>query len=233
MNFNGSILVYNTGRSFPFYEEAKPLLYEPDMLFVGLGSQAYRFDENGEGVFDENYENSLKNAKGSFNSQIFLNQLYENFEFLNGTLKALAEYNVFFIVPDEIINEHYKAIKKFVKNKENESRQGIIIKGKCVASKHYLITEQFLEITPNFTGKNVGLEYAQKVFGFGNPDTFTAGDSQNDIDLFKSPVAGVLVGNAEERISNWLNKKPRPLIYKSQLNYANAVIEGLEKFILV
>lgn len=48
--------------------------------------------------------------------------------------------------------------------------------------------------------------------------------------MFKLPVWGVLVENAEPNIKNWLIKKDRRLKYQSNLKYANAVIEALEKF---
>jgi hypothetical protein len=44
--FNGSKLVYNTGRHLSEYNQDKIKFYEPDLLMSALGNYAYKYDEN-------------------------------------------------------------------------------------------------------------------------------------------------------------------------------------------
>jgi hypothetical protein len=57
-----------------------------------------------------------------------------------------------------------------------------------------------------------------------------AGDSLNDCMLLRLPVFGVLVGNSENYLVDWFNKKLRPNKFQSSAMFARALIEGLKRF---
>jgi sucrose-6-phosphatase len=231
--FNGSKLVYNTGRSVSGYREVKHSLYIPDLAILQIGSYGYSLDQTGDLVLQEDYRTVLSDIPtDGWNPEVLAEALKDEFEFLKPLEHEVHPLNVFFIIPDDLTHQHFKSIKKFIKNKSNEPRKGLVLSAKCVASKHLLVNDHFLEVYPHFSGKQVGIVYCQRVFGFGNEDTVVSGDSSNDIDMFKFPVHGVLVGNAEPGIVDWIQRKPRPLKSYSQLKYADAVTDFLQKFIV-
>ena len=229
--FNGSLLVYNTGRSTVEYQEIKEFLYEPDLLITLIGNYAYKFGENAEEVLQEDYREVLKEfTSEDWNADVVHEILLEKYEFLRSCHVEATTLNIFFTVPDHIVERHFREMKTFLKNKEKTTIRGLCFACKCVASKQHLFDEHFFEVLPTFSGKNMGIIYAQKKFGFSDENTLIAGDSQNDIDMFKHPCWGVLVANAEPNITAWIKKKSRHQKYQSAHSYANAVVEALTKF---
>ena len=230
--FNGSRLVYNTGRPIDEYLEHRETLMDPDTCINVIGTGAHEFDESGTPIAQSDYNQILKEHIDDYwHSQALYESILEKFDFLRDCWVRLVPTRVLFQIPDKYMPDYMDLIKQYVANSENESRHGHIVKGKVLISKQFLIDTHFVDLVPAYSGKHLGIIYSQIKYGFTNEETIFAGDSPIDIDGLKYPVTGVIVGNAEPRLVAWLNKKPRHLTYQSSLNFGYAIMEALNNFI--
>jgi hydroxymethylpyrimidine pyrophosphatase-like HAD family hydrolase len=55
-------------------------------------------------------------------------------------------------------------------------------------------------------GKYAPVRYARQKYGFDASQTLVAGDSGNDIPMFKGDENGVIVGNLAPEMLEWYNK---------------------------
>lgn len=229
---NDSYLVYNTGRSIQDYSELKETLLAPDLLITTNGNIIYGFNEFGEELLQSDYSEILPEYFDlNWSSSDLHECLIQRFEILQKCPTKLTPHKILYKISDKDLPIYIEEIKQFVLNENNEFRKEKQIKGKAFALKCGMIRKHFIEIIPRHSGKHLGIIYPQRKYGFENKDTLFAGDSPNDIDAFKCPVHGVLVGNSEELLIKWFQKKPRPLKYYSSLNYANAIVEALTRLI--
>ena len=229
--FNGSKLVYNTGRSIAFYSEIKDILLIPDTIITVVGGYAYKFNEYKTPCLLEDYDLILNDyIHGDWDPFLIYQLLLEKFPCLAGCFANILSRRVLMIVPDAVINQYYEEISEFLQNKNREERKGKCMMSRIVYTHQWLVGEAFFEIMPIYSTKKLGVLYFQRKFGFSLENTLAAGDSMNDKELLKYCANSVLVGNAEPNIVKWVNKKNRPNVYHSQLSYANAIVEALEKF---
>ena len=224
--FNGSKLVYNTGRSLKEYSKDIDKLYEPDLLISTIANYVYKFDQQGNGVLQESFHLFVEDfADADWDSKLLNQILLEKFPCLQGYLKAVDPYDIFFLAPKDIVNEISKDFIEFVKNNDNVVVNGRCFKGKTIISNQGSTDNIYLEVLPKFGGKGLGVKYAQWLLGFVESETVVAGDSLNDKDALKCMVQGVIVRNAEELLMKWYNKRERPNVYLSNLKYADAIID--------
>ena len=230
--FNGSRLVYNTGRPIDLYLEYREILMDPDTCINVIGTVAYELDENGNPIVQSDYSQILKDyIDDSWNSQALYDSVLEKFDFLRDCSVQIVPTRVLFQIPDVYLPDYLELIKQYTENSEDELRHGYIVKGRVLVSKQWLIDTHFVELLPAYSGKHLGIIYSQIKYGFTNEETIFAGDSPVDIDGLKYPVTGVIVANAEPSLVAWLNKKPRPLTYQSSLKYGYAIVEALSNFL--
>ncbi|OMJ78602.1 hypothetical protein SteCoe_21526 [Stentor coeruleus] len=229
--FNGSILVYDTGRSLNEYEWIIDKLYEPDLLVAVLGNYALTFDEEGHFVHEEDYKEVLNwTSNPNWDENYFVDAILEKFQYPRSYISRINPFTILFIIPDDVFFATFDEVKRFVKNKENIETNGKILKGKCIKTRCNLVGSHYIEVLPTHTGKQLGVIYAQKRYNFTDKDTMVAGDSLNDCMLLRLPVFGILVGNSENYLVDWFNKKPRPNKFHSNAMFALALIDGLKRF---
>lgn len=224
--FNGSKLVYNTGRSLAEYLPDIEHFYEPDLLITAISNFIYKFDQNGNAVLQESFHLFVEDfADSEWDSKLFCEILFEKFPCLREYIQAADPYNIFFLAPKEAVEGILKEFILFVRNNENIKINNRCFKGKTIVSTQGTADKIYLEVLPKFGGKGLGIKFAQYIFGFTTSETLIAGDSLNDKDSFKSGHQGVIVKNAEELLLAWYNKRERPNIILSNLKYADAVID--------
>ncbi|CAG9327031.1 unnamed protein product [Blepharisma stoltei] len=229
--FSGSKLVYNTGRDFCRYisllNDGFELL-EPDLLITGAGVEAYTIDKlSGEYILHENISDlyDLEHWDSSTVQQIIAKDfpwLYTPAENNVHKLKIWMKANM----QDFLL--HSSALKLYFKNHENLMRYGKIIKAKIIIAGDNLEWKNF-HITAQNGGKNTGVAFAKAFFNFEEKYMIAAGDSGNDIDMFKGEIWGIIVGNYEEELGAWLNKKPRINKIISNYSFADGIIDGIQK----
>ena len=230
--FNGSKLVYNTGRLIDEYIRDQHLFYEPDLAVLLLGNYAYKFDKNGQPVLLDSFFEFLHQSKThDWDVKAYYEEIIQKFPFLKDYFIQFDVDNLFFKLPSTLMSEYERSIISYCKNKEKR-----VIEGKCMIAK-VIITSQgekdvkLLEIIPAYSGKGLAVKYAQSLLGFIDEETFTAGDSLNDRHAFKTKdVKGVIVANSEITLIDWFNKKPRDNIYLSNEKWGLGVIDLLNKF---
>jgi HAD superfamily hydrolase (TIGR01484 family) len=215
--FNGSFLVYNTGRSMPDYLEDIHRLYKPDMILMYLSTYAYVLDEFLGLKEDPGLRKYNSAYQHDWNTDLFNEALCEKYGISRDSVVRSYETYLLIKLEKNFALEKFKEIRTFARNKEKKCIiNGSVFHAEIVIIKFNLVNERFYEIRPLFVGKGNGLRFAQKKFGFFDEDVFTAGDSPNDIDSLKVPVHGIVMKNGEELLLEWFGKKYRKHLVVSQ-----------------
>ena len=228
--FGDSKLVYNTGRSlaeyFELLDKGHMLLY-PDMIIGALGSDAYTIDyTTGEYINHIDFHTEFHDK--NWNPEIINNIIQQKFPWLIIPSPKNAYSNSVWVTAKlEDINMHRHELIEFLKNPENEVREGEIVHSRAIISGYG--DSRFIDITPRNGGKRIGVRYAQQYFKFPSNKIIVAGDSGNDIEMFRDDHFGIVVENADQDITNWLTKKSRINKIKSEFKWAHAIVNGIEQ----
>lgn len=219
--FNGSFLVYNSGRDYKQFVNDAYRLFLGDLHQLCLGNFAYVVNKNLELIPDTGFEIVKESGeKHDWDSQILFETLKERFGILNEHLKVMFDTYFLLLVPKHIVDQNLPQIRELIKNKENCQINGRVFHGKVRMLIYGMEDLRYLEIIPLFLGKNVGVKYAQKKFSFADENTIAAGDSLNDKDALKLPVNGIAMCNSEETLINWLKRKNRNNLVMTTEKYA-------------
>ena len=89
---------------------------------------------------------------------------------------------------------------------------------------------KFLDILPKRASKGNAIQYLCHKWSISLRDTFAAGDSGNDIDMFRGPIRGIVVGNKSEEL-NHIKSNSNLFIGKEPA--ALGILEGLKHFGLI
>ena len=227
--FNGSVLVYNTGRNLPHYQEDEFRLFRPDLVILCLSSFAYFYDENCELKQDLGLRkvNSVKTH--DWDTGLFTEWLCETFNLDRSVVFRSYDTYILLKLDEEFAINNYRTIRDFARNKTNQEKNGFVFHAKVTMIKHNLVNQRYFEIRPLFVGKGIGLKYAQKKFSFENESTYAAGDSPNDIDSLKLPVNSIVMANSEEMLLVWLGKKLRENKVLTKEPWALGLLNELQK----
>ena len=229
--FNGSKLVYNTGRAINELHQYKNMLLMPDLIITVIGSYAYEINDYWNEKLMLDYDHILNDyIEGDWDSFLLYQLLIEKFSDLRSCFSNILSRRVLLIVPHSFLSQYYNELEEFIINKNKEIRKGKCMMGRLLCSQQWLVGESFLDSIPCYCTKNTGNVYSQRKLGFSNENTLCAGDSMNDIDMFNNGTHGVIVANAEPSLVKWFNQENRPLVYQSAFNYANGIIEALQQF---
>ena len=231
--FNGSKLVYSTGRTFFRYQRVftdHSGVILPDLLVTGIGGEAFEVDcRSGEYKrLEELYRTELFDG---WDSEVAGKVLKERFPYLmikpcpgeDCPLSLLRE-----ITPSDA-DAHFAEIQAYMLNPQNEPRFGLTLHARTLLSGRR-DRNLFIDFIPLQGGKRISVDFARERFGFSAESTFVAGDSGNDLDMFEGPEAGVLPSNSQPELTNWLTHSPfASYKYQSEAMYADAIVEMLEK----
>lgn len=166
----------------------------------------------------------------NWDAEILASSLKENFSWLRIPDKPyIFPFKVWMMASNSDVLREFKGMKDKLKNRESREFQGKVLKVRTILSGSG--DYRYIDFTPFKGGKSMGVLYAQRIFGFDVNRTIVAGDSGNDITMFKGREHGVITGNAQGELLNWFWEKKRENKYVSQCYYADAVIEACEKLI--
>lgn len=229
--FGGSKLVYSTGRCLEEYleliDEGYKML-EPDMIVTAVGSDAYTKDYKTGQYLNHIDFHHLYDGE-NWDSEIMAKLVQEHFPWMViPTKKYIYPFKIWVTARISDVLEHKQRLKQFLKNANGELREGKVIHARAIISG--IADWRYIDVTPRIGGKRMGVRYAQKYFKFAPDHTIVAGDSGNDIEMFRDPEHyGILVGNAEGEMCEWFNKKPRENKFKSEFFWGDAIVDGIEK----
>ena len=230
--FGDSKLVYNTGRCleeyFELFDNGHKLL-NPDMLITAVGSDAYTLDyKTGEYINHIDFHDLFHDR--NWDPEIIDKIVQKAFKWLVvPDRRHIYANKIWVTAKEEDVIENRHTFRAFLRNSENEVREGVIMHSRAIISGYG--GWRYIDITPRIGGKRIGVRYAQQYFKFPSNRIIVAGDSGNDIEMFRDDHFGIVVENADQEMTNWLTKKPRPNKFKSEFKWGDAVIHGVEQII--
>lgn len=229
--FGSSVLVYNTGRSLEEYlnlfNEGHKML-DPDMIITAVGSDAYTLD-----ISTGSYLNHIDlhhEYDGEFwSSEIVAEIVQKKYPWMVIPSKRyIYPFKIWVTARTEDVEAHRHELKIFLKNVNAELRDDKVIHARAIISGFG--DWRYIDITPRIGGKRIGLRYAQRYFKIKPERTIVAGDSGNDIEMFRDPEHfGVIVRNADQEMTHWLEKKIRRNKFKSEQMWGDGVVEVIEQ----
>lgn len=86
-----------------------------------------------------------------------------------------------------------------------------------------------LDVVPANAGKGEAIEYIRQAIGVPPERVVVAGDSANDIDMFRPSSRGIIVGNADEELAALTG----PNVYHARRGYAGGVLDGLKHWKII
>lgn len=87
---------------------------------------------------------------------------------------------------------------------------------------------QYIDVLPRGVNKGTTLRRVLAWLGLPEDRTVIAGDSLNDLSLFETGMAAVLVGNAEPRLSRRVSRHAH--VHASAHEGVDAIVDGLTRF---
>lgn len=86
---------------------------------------------------------------------------------------------------------------------------------------------RFVDILPKRASKGNAILYLCHKWGLQLNKVYACGDSGNDLDMFREPINGIVVGNASEELKHL---KTRKKLYVAEKYAAAGILEGLEYY---
>lgn len=228
--FGDSKLVYNTGRSLEEFLDLFSHNYKlliPDMLVTAVGSDVYTYD-SASGTYLNHIDFHHAYDGEFWDSNIVDRFVQAHFKWMVIPAKRhIYPFKIWATARIEDVVKYREDLKSYLKNVNAEEREGKVIHARAIISGSG--GWRYIDVTPRIGGKRMGVRYAQKYFDIGEDRTIVAGDSGNDIEMFRDPHFGVVVQNADEELDGWFMKKPRKNKFKSELMWGDGVIDGIEQ----
>ena len=226
--FNGSKLVYSTGR---FLQEVKNLretnvdLLLPDLLITDMGSDAYTVNRD-TGMYEARSDYQEACPAHCWNTDIVSQALDSHFPWLiHPLIGENARLRTWRFVHTSDLSVHEPSLQSFV---TSMSAWPSPIQGMLHISTSGEL--RYLDVTAANAGKRPGVDFSKQLFGMSDEDTLVAGDSAIDFGLFEGDEYGVMPSNSEKELTDWLAEKDRgPKKYQSTLQFADAVVEALNR----
>ncbi|GAA5224693.1 HAD-IIB family hydrolase [Membranihabitans marinus] len=87
--------------------------------------------------------------------------------------------------------------------------------------------EKFLDILPVNASKGNAIRYLSQKWAIPLSNVIACGDSGNDLDMFRKPIRGIVVGNRSEELKYL---KEDEFLYLSENNAAEGIVDGLKHY---
>mmetsp|Transcript_7956 Transcript_7956/g.15502 ORF Transcript_7956/g.15502 Transcript_7956/m.15502 type:complete len:360 (-) Transcript_7956:1551-2630(-) len=225
--FNNSFLVYNTGRSLENYLEIHTFgldFIDPDMLVTCVGSDAYLVNTSQAFEIDPRYQEGFSTEY--WDSRLVSTHLDRLFPWLIKPEVDIFPFKVCRYAKIEDFEKNVEALMDLIEDFLDEEYAGRVLKIKVIPCGKG--THKWIDFVHIRGGKSAGVLYAQQKFRISPHKTLVAGDSENDIDMFKGPEMGVVVCNHEDELAHYVVSEQPPNKYISRASYADAIIEALQ-----
>ena len=87
--------------------------------------------------------------------------------------------------------------------------------------------QKFLDILPVHASKGNAIRYLSQKWAIPLANVIACGDSGNDMDMFRKPIKGIIVGNRSKEL-NYL--KADEFLYLAKDKAAKGIMEGLQHY---
>lgn len=228
----GSRLVYNTGRALDkcqeLFKEMNDVLPMPDYLITSVGTKVF-YNEEGEWKEDERHSARLDRG---WDLEVVRDAAYS-------ALSKVGRERMHFRPPDEQNNHKVTCgVREAVVGKVEAHIKEILDEAGVSAKLIVSGTEgwRYLDIVSNQAGKLAAMEFIRSGLGFGHSATLACGDSGNDIAMMEGRNLGIIVGNAQRELLEWLVAKrqnsdqDRGRLLLTDGKRAHGILEGLAHF---
>mmetsp|Transcript_13029 Transcript_13029/g.39460 ORF Transcript_13029/g.39460 Transcript_13029/m.39460 type:complete len:458 (-) Transcript_13029:370-1743(-) len=228
----GSRLVYNTGRALEkcqqLFHEKRDVLPVPDYLITSVGTQVYRWSNGG---WEEDPDHTARLAHG-WDLQAVRDAAYEALALVGPQrfhFRDRTEQNDYKVTCGVAVD----AVAEVLDHIETSLEVGGV-KAKTIISGTG--DWRFLDIVSAQAGKHAAMEGLRSQLGFSHDATVACGDSGNDIDMFRGRNRGIVVGNAQRELLEWLVEQrgrsdhDRSRLLLTDRNRAYGILEGLAHY---
>jgi len=203
-NRQNIVLAFNSSRPCASLKKslsANPNLPKPDYLIGALGTEIEAI-----GIVNEASDYFQQFSKNWERDRI--TRLMSDLGFIAHDDEYQTPFKVSYHVPG---HEQYQLVVEQLK------------KSKIIA-KVIFSSNKNLDITPNGVDKGFAVDHLRNKLSFEKDRVIVAGDSGNDLDMFKYEFKGIVVGNADPQMKALTGSN----IYHARSIYANGVLEGLQ-----
>ncbi len=204
---------FATGRNLDLVKEAitSHELPLPDFVICSVGSEIY-YTNGTEYILDKGWATYLS---GRWRREELLNRLKK--------VKWLK-------LQEENAQKQFKI--SFTYKKEDYSNDQLV---DALGPYWYRVSiinshGKFLDILPKRASKGNAIQYLCHKWSISLRDTFAAGDSGNDIDMFRGPIRGIVVGNKSEELCDIESNSN---LFIGNEPAASGILEGLKHFGLI
>jgi len=233
-SLTGSFLVYNTGRSLGqvtgLLESMEGILPIPDALITAVGTKIYLLDR-------EDGHRGSASGLGWHEDMDWAQSLDEGWDLEQvrnvgaDVIKELTEERAHWL-DDGSEHPHRIALSVHVDSVESTKRMmqeklnnmGILFK--LISSG--TLDWRYIDCVSGRAGKHAALEHIRSLYGIAIDRCVAAGDSGNDILMLEGPNPGIVVGNAQPTLVEWVVRQPQDgRIVVADAHLSDGVIEGL------
>lgn len=210
----GTKIVYATGRSPILYQEllTEKELLVPDALIASVGTEIYyQGEENPDRTWSE------KLSVGWHRDVV--ESIGANFaDLIPQPDSEQRPFKVSYFVTEKAATEVLPRLESLLQ--ESGIKAQLIYSG-----------SKDLDILPRVSNKGLAVLFLRKHWEFDDTRTVVCGDSGNDIALFSvGKPRGIIVGNAQPELRQWLQHHPSDDRYLAQADCAGGILEGLKHF---
>ncbi|MNV95888.1 Mannosylfructose-phosphate phosphatase [compost metagenome] len=89
---------------------------------------------------------------------------------------------------------------------------------------------QFLDFIPKRASKGNAIKFLCRKWAIPLSHVIAAGDSGNDVDMFRGPVKGIIVGNRSAELADYETTKS---IYVAKSSASEGILEGLKHYKII
>lgn len=202
------IFAVASGRSYPLVQEVmKKIDMDADIVVCSVGARIY-YDLKGEGLDNDWMD-------------------YLSFKWNPDRIREKLE-SIHWLVPQEEAAQDIYKISYYYNpvDFDEEILKDILDKDFfqiTMVNSH----QKFLDILPVHASKGNAIRYLSQKWAIPLANVIACGDSGNDMDMFRKPIKGIIVGNRSKEL-NYL--KADEFLYLAKDKAAKGIMEGLQHY---
>jgi mannosylfructose-6-phosphate phosphatase len=201
-------LVYSSGRFLDSIRESIDRFHlpQPDAIICGVGTEIHDLTTGLRIV-------GWPEACCDWNPALVREVCGEFSEFAEQPRHLLSDFKISYYGYD--LNDTF--LSRLTRRLEEVGQEGSIIYS----------SRRDLDILPAATNKGTAATFLARHWGFHRDQVLVAGDSGNDLEMFRTGFRGIVVGNAQPELLSLHNQR----VYHARAHFAEGVLEGLRHWL--